>query len=143
MSAEDLQNLEAEAAAVDAGNAEGAQPGAQPGAEGEAKGGEFMPAAEALAGAEKEAGTLLELIAAGVHKFFPVLEYTPEVKAEAARRVAPLMLKYDLAGTFAARWADEIRAGIFFGGLVYGSVQAVRADREQKAKAEAEKNGGQ
>lgn len=106
-----------------------------PGEEG--AGAEAGPAPEPMMTPEEEAERLIELTAWGIGKIWPVLEYTPEVKAEGARKLAPVLRKYPSAiGDFVARWGVEIEAGVFFGGVVYGSIIAVKNAPKEEAKQE-------
>lgn len=126
--------LEAEARHVDAQNADDfafAEDGARPGA-GEAQ---FE---DPLIAAEREAAALLEATAWGVSQLFPELAYRAETKAEGAKKLAPLLLKYDVAGTLFARWGAEIEAGMFFGGVIFASVKAVKAARAKEKAEEPE-----
>ena len=79
---------------------------------------------------EEEAGKLIDLIAWGLEKFYPVLQYQSETKLEAAKKLAPVLAKYNVTNTILAKWGVEIEAGFFFGGLAYGSYLAVKASRQ-------------
>ncbi len=84
---------------------------------------------------EGEARELVELAAMGVSAMWPVLGYTEETKAKGAQVLAPVFKKYGFKETVLGKYRVEIEAGIFFGGLIIGSIQAVRASK----KAEIEK----
>lgn len=104
-------------------------------AEGAAKGaktGEYMPAGGAhapdAAGALEDAKLIIAGVAKGVEAIWGV-NYGPETQAEGAKRLAPLLAKY--GGSFGfGKWKDEIEAGLFFGGVAFGTWQAVRAARQ-------------
>lgn len=132
---EHLDALAAEAAAVD-GKIEAAAQAAQAQPEAQAE-----PAQTAIDPAD-EARQIIDLTAFAVEKFYPVLEYTEVTKAEAAKRLTPLMVKYNLSGTLLGKWGAEIEAGMFFSGVIIASVQAVRAAKQAEAdKAEMDKGG--
>jgi len=88
---------------------------------------------EVLMSAADEARELVELAALGVSAMWPVLGYTEGTKAEAATKLAPVLTKYNVRDTVLGKYRVELEAGLFFGGLIIGSIQAVRA-----AKAAAE-----
>lgn len=79
---------------------------------------------------QEEAVKLVELVAWGVEKIFPVLGYKEETKAEAAKKLAPLMVKYNLSSELLNKWGAEFEAGMFFGGLAYASYLAVKASKQ-------------
>lgn len=111
-----LAALQAEAAIVDQGAAPAA---AAPAAA-------APPPAEVLQSAEKEATAIVELLAAVVKQFFPVLDYQEGVRVEAAKKLGPVLAKYNPQGSVLGRYKEEIEAGLFFGGLIIGSIRAVR-----------------
>lgn len=127
------------AAAVDAANREG---GANlPGLEA------AQEAAQAASAAEDEAGQAaalavaekgVNLVADLVEFKYDCLKYGPETRAEGAAKIAPLLVKYGLGGGILAeyleRWKEEIAAGMFFGGVIFASYQAVKEARKEQAK---------
>ncbi len=133
MSTEELKSLEGEAMAAD----QIAQPVAVPGADG---GGVVEPAVS-MEAAERESGALLEMLTAGVSSLWPVLKFSPETVATGAKKLAPVMVKYNMNNTFFAKWDAEISAGLFFGGVIWKCVQVVRAEKA-KAQPEGGENGG-
>ncbi len=126
---EELKALEAEAVAVDAAT----QPQPVPEA-GETD--EPTPEAQPVPTMtpEEEASQIVGLMAFAIEKLFPVLGYTEETKKEGAKRIAPLLVKYNLQNTLFGKWGAEIEAGMFFGGLIVASVQAVRAAKAAEAE---------
>lgn len=125
----ELDALAGEAAYVDAA----AQPQALPSPD--AAQSVEQPAAPRLSHIE-EAGKIVDLIAWAVEKIFPVLGYREETKKEAAAKLAPLMEKYNITDTVLGKWGAEIEAGMFFGGLVYASIQAVKTAKETAKEPE-------
>lgn len=85
---------------------------------------------EPLMSAEEEAAQVVGLAAFAAEKIWPVLQYQEEVKTEAAKKLAPLMKKYKLGDSIFAKYGAEVEAGMFFGGLIYASVLAVRASKQ-------------
>lgn len=79
---------------------------------------------------EGEARELVELAAMGVSAMWPVLGYTEETKAKGAQVLAPVFKKYGFRETVLGKYRVEIEAGVFFGGLIIGSIQAVRASKK-------------
>lgn len=79
---------------------------------------------------QEEAGKLVELVAWGVERIFPALGYKEETKQEAAKKLAPLMVKYNLSSELLNKWGAEFEAGMFFGGLAYASYLAVKASKQ-------------
>jgi len=88
---------------------------------------------------EEDARQIVDLIAWGVEQIFPVLGYKEETKAEGAKRLAPLMVKYNLQQTLMGQFGAEIQAGLFFGGVVFASVQVVKK-RSEEEQAEHKKS---
>jgi len=130
---DELNALAAEAAAVDAATqpVELAAP--------EAVQAEPEPAAPVL-DPMVEANEIINLIAWGVEQLFPMLGYKEETKAEGAKRLAPLLVKYNLRDTLMGQWGAEIQAGMFFGGVLFASVQVVRAAKDEALQAEHKKS---
>jgi hypothetical protein len=135
MSAEELKSLEGEAAAAD----QIAQPVAATGAA-QASAGVVEPPVS-MEAAERESGALLDMLTAGVSSLWPVLKFSPETVAQAAKKLAPVMVKYNMNNTFFAKWDAEISAGMFFGGVIWKCVQVVRAEKA-KAQPEGGSDGG-
>lgn len=79
---------------------------------------------------QEEAGKLVDLVTWGIEKIFPVLGYKEETKQEAAKKLAPLMVKYNLSSELLNKWGAEFEAGMFFGGLAYASYLAVKASKQ-------------
>lgn len=79
---------------------------------------------------KEEAGKLVDLIAWGMGKIFPAIEYTEETKAEAAAKLAPLLQKYNLSSELLNKWGAECEAGLFFGGLAVASYQAIKQAKQ-------------
>ena len=61
---------------------------------------------------------------------FECLRYGPETRQQGAEKIAPLLIKYGISGgvlgEFLERWKEEIAAGMFFGGVIWASVKAVK-----------------
>ncbi len=80
----------------------------------------------------------VNFVADAVETGFKCLRYGPETRREGAEKIAPLLLKYGVSGgvlgEWLERWKEEIAAGMFFGGVIWASVKAVR---EYNAEAEA------
>jgi hypothetical protein len=125
----ELQSLAGEAAAVDRADAAASAPQPEP---------QFITAPEAKEAAEAEAGALLDMLAWGIETLFPMLGYSPETKKEGAKKLAPLLLKYNINGTLFARWGAEIEAGMFFGGVAVKSYQTVKAARNAPLEVKAD-----
>lgn len=79
---------------------------------------------------KEEAGKLVDLVAWGMSKLFPVIEYTEETKTEAAAKLAPLLQKYNLSSELLNKWGAEFEAGLFFGGLAVASYQAIKQAKQ-------------
>lgn len=79
---------------------------------------------------QEEAGKLVDLVTWAVEKIFPALGYKEETKQEAAKKLAPLMVKYNLSSELLNKWGAEFEAGMFFGGLAYASYLAVKASKQ-------------
>lgn len=126
-----LDHLASEVAAVDdlTKPKELPAPDALPG-DGEVKPEGQEDAPEVLMSATDEARELVELAALGVSAMWPVLGYREETKAEAANKLAPVLTKYNVRDTVLGKCRVEIEAGLFFGGLIIGSIQAVRAHKQ-------------
>jgi hypothetical protein len=126
LGADSLEGLAGEVARVDLETAAGVAVPSAPDAVAGA------PANDALTldDAEREAAALIGMLAAGVESLWPVLSFKPETRATGAKKLAPLLVKYNLGGTLFARWDAEISAGLFFGGVVYASYKAVNAEPE-------------
>lgn len=75
---------------------------------------------------EQEAEKFIDLVAWAVEKIWPCLGYKPETKKEAAQKLAPLLVKYNVVDTFFAKWGAEVEAGMFFAGVGYASYLAVK-----------------
>jgi len=99
---------------------------------------EPAPEPDPVQNPEEEARQILGLLAFGIQKIWPVLEYREETISEGSKRLAPLIVKYNLKDTIFGKWGAEIEAGMFFGGLAYASYMAVKdAQSEQKESAPA------
>lgn len=119
---EDLKQFEQAAIEADAGLEGQKQQQQEP---------EPAPEPEVVQNPEEDARGLLGLLAFGIQKVWPVLEYREETISEGSKRLAPLFVKYNLKDTLFGRWGTEIEAGMFFGSLAYASYMAV-----QDAKSE-------
>lgn len=133
-------DIEQMAAAVDAANSEGGAtlPGleaAQEAAQGMQEAETEAEQATALAVSEKAVNFIADL----AEYRYDCLKYGQEVRKEGAEKIAPLLVKYGLSGGILAeyleRWKEEIAAGMFFGGVIFASYQAVKADKAAKAAA--------
>lgn len=122
----ELMALASDAAAADAAT----QPKPEPMAEEAADQETGAVHAEPVMSAEDEAAKLVDVIAWAVEKIFPVLGYKPETKVEAAQKLAPLLVKYNVRDTVIAKWGAEFEAGMFFAGLGYASYLAVKASKQ-------------
>lgn len=129
---EELDMLAGEAAAADNAAQPIPDPATIDATTGDAIPPEDEPAAPLLT-PEEEASKLVELLAWGLKLLFPVLDYQEQTKAEAAKRLAPLLQKYNVSNTLMAKWGIEIEAGLFFGGLAYGSYLEVKASKQPEA----------
>lgn len=128
---DDLEQFAAEAAQVD--QTAGVSPEQPAAGAGEAA----TPEQEAvLITPEEEAAQLLGMLAFALKSFWPVLEYREETINEGAKRLAPLLVKYDMRSELLGRWGAEIEAGMFFGGVAYASYLAVINTPKQEAKPE-------
>lgn len=103
---------------------------------------EAVPEIDQQAVALGEAETVVEMAAGAVKALYPVLNYTPEVKGEAAQKLAPLLQKYGGNVGWLSRWKEEIDAGMFFAGLVYGSWRVVQEAKAKEAEQEAAGGAG-
>lgn len=124
---EDLNRLMAEAAAVDAEHAP------KPIPEVSEDGATSEQAAQPINVIEtdpvEEAAEIIELLCMGLGMLNPVLTYTDTVKETGAKKLAPLLVKYNVKGLLFAKYAAEIEAGIFFGSVVVGSIAAVKQSK--------------
>jgi len=83
-----------------------------------------------------EAGFLVELAADGAEGLHPAINYDKDVREKVARRLAPVLLKYDgKLPPWLERWKEEIFLSITLGGVAYGTVKAIR---EYEAKPQKE-----
>jgi hypothetical protein len=123
---DELNNLAAEAAAVDAATAppEITPPGEQV----------FIPAADQLAGAKVDAALLIGGASALIEKKWGV-GVSPQTRDKGAEKLAPLMLKYDLDSPWLRKWRIEIEAAMFVGGTAYAIYQAVQARKNMPEDA--------
>jgi hypothetical protein len=121
----DLENLQAEAAAVDAYIAQPSS--AVPGA----------PAApEPQTDYNEEAIALTELLAAGVSGLWPAVAFDDQTKGGFSQRLAPLLKKYN-ASSFLGKWAAEIDFGMFTFGVGLAAYKTVQASKQQPAPVTA------
>lgn len=124
-----LDHFVAEAAAVDAGA--NVAPNASSDGAASPEASEAQKAASIpFLSPQEEAGKLVDLVAWAVEKIFPALSYKEETKQEAAKKLAPLMVKYNLSSELLNKWGAEFEAGMFFGGLAYASYLAVKASKQ-------------
>lgn len=129
----DLAALVGEAVAAD----RAAQPTPEPEADTQGQPQPGAPAAPVMS-PEDEAEKIVGLIAWAVEKVFPMLGYTDETKKEGAKKLAPLLVKYDVANTIFAKWGAEFEAGAFFAGVAYASYMAVKnVPKEQRESSGA------
>lgn len=74
-----------------------------------------------------------------VEASFECLRYGPETRQKGAEKIAPLLIKYGISGgilgEFLDRWKEEIAAGMFFGGVIWASVKAVKEHNAGKEGA--------
>lgn len=136
----ELDALAGEAQAADQQAAPQQPEGAAPG--GQVQEGEFIPAAGQLEEAERDAA----LIMAGASKFTEKkwgVGIGPETRATGAKKLAPLLLKYDLESPFLRKWRAEIDAAVFFGGVAYSIYEAVQLRKELEKAAKEKGNGEQ
>ncbi len=127
-----LAQFTAEAAAVDTAAKVAPEPeGAQAAPEGAQAAPEAVeqPTIPLLT-TKEEAGKLVDLVAWGMSKMFPVLEYTDATKTEAAAKLAPLLQKYNLSSELLNKWGAEFEAGLFFGGLAVASYHAIKQAKQ-------------
>lgn len=98
---------------------------------------------------KRSAAMMLQGVAATVTAFFPELQYDQATIQAGAEKIAPLMQKpwfqkvFGSSGTAAGKWADEVNAAIFFGGVIMQSVQTVREHRAKKPAASKPTDQGQ
>lgn len=128
MSAEELDNLTGAAAAADAETAPPQEPEMTQTAEGE-----FVPAGEALEEAERSAAAICDGMAQFVESRYSV-GITATTRKRGAQKLAPLLVKYDLDSPFLRKWRAEIDAAVFFGGVAWGIMQAVKAQPADAGK---------
>lgn len=87
------------------------------------------------AGAVGFAALVVNILAGAVVRQYPAAVYTDEEKAAASAVLAPVLLKHGLTAAWAAKWQEEIAAGLVFAGLAYAGFQRVQAARSPAAGA--------
>ena len=101
---------------------------------------EAGPDAGASAG-EADASFVVNLVADAAQAIWaPVLSYGEDLRAEAVARLAPVLEKYDIS--IGGDWEAEIRAGMFFGSVIFASITAVRAHKRREAEKDVTPKGG-
>lgn len=78
-----------------------------------------MPAAEC----KEVARDTVDFFCDGVEAVFPMLGYTPDTRDKVARKLAPVLAKYN----FNLKYACEIDLAVTVGALVYQSVKSYKA----------------
>lgn len=96
-------------------------------------------AGQAEAAAEGvENGLIASMVVNGAaeltRQFYPFLTYDENVRAQAIAKITPLLEKYNISMPLLDKWKVELEAGIFFGGVIFGSYVQVQQYKKEQAE---------
>jgi len=74
----------------------------------------------------------VDWIAVAVEKQYPIVKYSDETCADVAAKAGAVLAKYDVLA-WAAKWREEFELGAVLVGVVWNTVQLVKAEKNKPA----------